>query len=227
MSAHPPQSDESMARRVVRFDDLKSKGIPLMFIDSILPAHWRMNYAVIGDTASENPDYTNRRAIADPHKFQIGMGWAPPGCGPAWHTHDYVEMFVPLKGSWRFVWGNNPDPAQPGGEFVLDEWDVISLPPGVWRSFENASDEIAWFFAVLEPHEVFEGKDPYWPPKLVDEAAQAGFSADETGKMIKPPQYDQLHQDHEQKLLDLFQKIEGVSLSDFSPRSGRNRSSKE
>ena len=30
---------------------------------------------------------------------------APPGNGPGWHTHDYVEMFVPLTGNWRFCWG--------------------------------------------------------------------------------------------------------------------------
>jgi len=74
MTEHPRQTADSMAKRVMRFDELKHQGIPLMFIDSILPGHWRMNYAVIGDTASENPDFTGQRAITDPHKFQIGMG---------------------------------------------------------------------------------------------------------------------------------------------------------
>jgi hypothetical protein len=82
VTGHPTVTTEQMLRDyVVRFDDLKRNGIPLMFIDSILPGHQRMNYAVIGDTASENPEY--QPAVTVPHKFQIGMGFAAPGNGPA------------------------------------------------------------------------------------------------------------------------------------------------
>lgn len=207
---HPKQTADSMAKHVVRFNDLKEHGIPLMFIDSILPGHWRMNYAVIGDTASENPDF--QPAFETPHDFQIGMGWAPPGCGPAWHTHDYIELFMPLKGQWRFVWGNDENPENSEGEFVLDEWDMISFPPGVWRRFENASDEIGWFFAVLEAHKVFEGKDPYWPPTVIKAAAAAGFEADENGKMLHPPNYADLNAAQREKLLELYEELEGRPL---------------
>ena len=55
-----------------------------------------------------------------PHKFQIGMFMAPPGNGPAWHTHDYVEIFMPLSGKWRFYWGTDPDkPDEPEGEEIF------------------------------------------------------------------------------------------------------------
>lgn len=211
MNNYPEQTAKSMAKRVMRFSELKHNPLALMFIDSILPGHWRMNYAVIGDTASENPNFTP--AITDPHKFQIGMGWAPPGCGPAWHTHDYVEMFLVLKGSYRFYWGNSEDPDKPDGDFWIGEWDAISLPPGVWRRFENAeTDQISWFFAVLDPHEVFTSKDPYWPPRVVEEAAAAGFRADDTGKMIKPANYDELEAQQIAKLLKLYKDIEGHDL---------------
>ena len=73
------------------------------------------DYALIGDTASENPEF--EPAISVPHKFQIGMGFAAPGNGPAFHTHDYVEMFLILKGKWRFYWGNDPDQVE--GEVTL------------------------------------------------------------------------------------------------------------
>jgi quercetin dioxygenase-like cupin family protein len=209
---HPKRTAEEMAQYVVRFDALKERGIPLMFIDSIVPGHWRMNYAVIGDTASENPDFTP--AITAPHGFQIGMGFAPPGNGPAWHTHDYIEMFLILKGEWDFYWGNDPDPAKPDGVFRLKPWDSISFPPGVWRRFEVAPEagEIGWFFAVLEQHKVFEGKDPYWPPALIEAAAQHGFAANEQGKMIKPGNYDALRQHQHQALLDLYRQLEGRDL---------------
>jgi hypothetical protein len=125
---HPKFSNEDMFKRIVRFSDLRQGGTPLMFIDSVIPGHRRMNYAVVGDTASENPDY--RPALTDPHSFQIGMVMAPPGNGPAYHTHDYIEAFMPLSGHWRFCWGNDPEGA-PEGETVVGPWDWISLPPGL------------------------------------------------------------------------------------------------
>lgn len=121
-------SAADMANRVVRFDDLKHTGTPLMFIDSILPNHWCMNYAVIG-TAGSDPGAAANRAIAAPHAFQVRMGWAPPGNGPAWHTHDYVELIVILDGEWRFAWGYSEDRARPDGEFILGKWDMISARP--------------------------------------------------------------------------------------------------
>jgi quercetin dioxygenase-like cupin family protein len=186
---HPHISSEEMQKRIIRFNEFKHQGIPLMFIDSILPGHQRMNYSVIGDTASENPDF--KPLITSPHKFQIGMVNAPPNSGPAYHTHDYIELFVPLTGRWRFYWGNTPD-LPPEGEAILEQWDVISLPPGLYRGFENVSDENAWIFAVLEPHEVFTGKDPIWSPQVMRQAAEHGFHADERGKMIKPDDYEAL-----------------------------------
>lgn len=186
---HPKVSNADMEGRIVRFSKLKEQGIPLMFIDSVLPGHRRMNFAVIGDTASENPEF--RPYITEPHKFQIGMVNAPTGSGPAYHTHDYVEMFIPLTGRWRYYWGNDPE-GEPEGEAVLEPWDMISLPPGLWRGFENIAPENAWLLAVLDPHEVFTGKDPYWAPKVARAAAEHGFHADDSGKMVRPENYEQV-----------------------------------
>ena len=185
-------TSEEMQSRVVRFGDYtKDKAVPLMFIDSFLPGHHRLNFAVIGDTASENPDY--EVMIKQPHGFQIGMFKAmPKGNGPAWHKHDYVELFLPLEGKWRFMWSNDPEKGAEG-EFILEKWDLITLPAGVWRCFENISDKPAWCFAVLEQHEVFESKDPYWPPSVIKKAKEYGFEADENGKMIKPANFDELN----------------------------------
>jgi quercetin dioxygenase-like cupin family protein len=181
------QEEIEMQKRIVRFSDLKRRGVPLMFIDSVLPGHHRMNYAVIGDTASENPEFTPY--LTQPHKFQIGMVNAPPGNGPAYHTHDYIEMFIVLTGRWRYYWGNDAE-KEPEGEAVLDPWDMISLPAGLWRGFENVSNEPAWLLAVLEPHDVFTGKDPYWAPHVVRQAEAFGFRADGKGKMIQPADYE-------------------------------------
>lgn len=214
---YPKQTQESMAARVMRFDELKQKGIPIMFIDSMLPRHMRMNYAVIGDTAAENPDFSIQRAITDPHRYQIGMVWAPPGCGPAWHTHDYVESFFILSGPWTFYWGNEDDPEKVEGEFLLNQWDMISLPPGMYRSFEYTGDSIGWIFAVLESHEVFEGKDPYWSPQVEAAARANGYAADELGKMVHPSDYEEQKAQQNAYLLKTFRELTGVDLQDFRP----------
>ena len=182
---------DPMQGRIARWAEVQKKGIPVMFIDSVLEGHYRMNYAVLGDTASENPDY--EVAISEPHKFQIGMFEAPPGNGPGWHTHTYVEMFVPLTGTWKFTYGENPD--DPDGdvtEVLLGPWDVISFPAGLWRRFENASDVNAVGFAVLDPHDAFLEKDPIWPQWLVKDAAARGLAADASGRMVKPENFAEI-----------------------------------
>jgi quercetin dioxygenase-like cupin family protein len=184
-------TDDPMLGRVARWSEIRAKGVPVMFIDSGLPGHYRMNYAVIGDTASENPDF--KPVLTTPHRFQIGMFEAPPGNGPGWHTHTYVELFVPLTGSWSFSYGLSPDdPDDLLGQFVLEPWDVISFPPGLWRRFENVSSANAVGLAVLDAHDVFTEKDPLWPRWLVEAAAQRGLASDASGRMIKPANFEEL-----------------------------------
>lgn len=188
---HRVDRTDPMAGRIARYADVKRSGTPIMFIDSAIPGHYRMNYAVIGDTASENPDY--RPAITAPHRFQIGMFEAPPGNGPAWHTHEYVELFMPLTGRWRFCYGKNADdPDALTGEATLEPWDVISFPPLLWRRFENVTDSNAVGFAVLDPHNVYTEKDPIWPGWLVALAAEHGLRSDGSGRMIKPDNFREL-----------------------------------
>ncbi len=190
---HPTVSYEEMQQRIVRFNELTrpENAVPLMFIDSVLPGHQRMNWAVIGDTASENPDF--KPAITAPHQFQIGVFMCPPDSGPAWHMHDYIELFMPLGGKWRFKWGSNAD-GTVDGYADLEPFDMISLPPGVWRAFENISEAPAFCFAVLEQHEAFASKDPYWGAQVVQQAASMGFGASTKGEMIKPTDYPAIEQ---------------------------------
>lgn len=185
-----------MTGNVVRFGALKSRPIPLMFIDSILPGHQRHNYAIIGDTASENDAY--EPFITSPHGFQIGMVRARQGNGPAYHTHDYIETFLPLRGRWRFYWGENEDKVD--GETVLGEFDYVTLPPRLWRGFECIDAGESWIFAVLDKHTVYDGKDPYWATSVIEKAREYGFEASDDGKMIKPANFTEL----EQQMLNQF-----------------------
>ena len=68
--------------------------------------------------------------------------------------------------------------------------DQLSLPPKLWRGFEvlAGEDGPTWLFAVLEPHEVFRGKDPYWAPYVISAAGCTGYEADASGKIVKTPE---------------------------------------
>ena len=128
---------DPMEGRIVRFEELTQGGTPLAFIDCVLPGHHRMNYAVVGDTAVEDPDFN--AAFTTPHRFQVGVFECPPGSGPAWHTHEYVELFIPLTGDWRFTYGRDAEGYNdPDNEVHLGPWDAISFPAGLWRSFANS-----------------------------------------------------------------------------------------
>lgn len=181
---------------VVRFNEIKNQAIPLMFIDSIVPGHNRLNYALIGDTASENENYSPQ--ITEPHGFQIGMVKAPKGNGPAYHTHEYIETFFILTGKWRFYWGNSADEIE--GEIILVPWDMISLPPYMFRGFENLSEEESWIFSILEQHEVFDRPDPIWDPKVVKKGEEYDFKVDNKGKMIPPSNFKELEKEMAEKL---------------------------
>jgi len=197
-----PDTNElgAMTGRISRFKEMLGRPSPMMFIDSPLPHHQRLNYAVIGDTASENPSFAPM--IGLPHRFQIGMVKAEPGNGPAYHTHDYVECFMPLtEHKWRFYWGEHE--SRVDGETVLEKWDFISLPPKLWRGFEVLPGEegTAWMSAVLDPHDVFTFKDPYWSPFVTRAAAELGYEADDAGKMVRVPK------DHELRESEVLERI--------------------
>lgn len=195
--------NEEILSRIIRFKDLASSvGVPLMYIDSVLDRHYRINYSPIGATASENEEY--RPILTIPHKLQIGMVKAPQFCGPAYHTHDYIESFMPLTGSWRFYFGNLPD--QVDGETVIGPGDYISLPAGLWRGFENLTEQNgAWILAIVEEHEIFKFKDPYWAAEIVEQAKVLGFQSDENGKMIKPDEYERIEGALYEKIISMMQ----------------------
>jgi mannose-6-phosphate isomerase-like protein (cupin superfamily) len=132
---------EQMDKRVARFNQLRGYdgGLP----DSQYPGAHRTIYNIISapllrsDVASEVPpsgfDAAADAAIVIAEGFNLGIVEAKPGNGPMMHNHDTNETFMPLAGRWRVSWET-----EEGIEHVdLDKFDVIAVPPGVQRRFEN------------------------------------------------------------------------------------------
>ena len=82
------------------------------------------------------------------------------------------------------------------------EMALPSIPPNLWRGFENISNRPAWCFAVLEQHEVFESKDPQWAPSVIRKAKEHGFVAEEIGRIIKPHNFEEINDEMLEKMFN-------------------------
>jgi uncharacterized RmlC-like cupin family protein len=160
-----------MEKRVARFKSLTPH--PVTFLDQAFPQHRRDVFNLIGRGVSEEKDAAAE--ITDVRDFNVQMSRAKPGHGAGLHAHQTIETFMPLTGTWSIVWGDHGE-----NEIILEQFDLISVPPGVMRGFKNVGTEEAYLFTVLG------GTDPgrvTWSPDLLRAAAAKGWTLDETGDL--------------------------------------------
>ena len=161
-----------MEKRIARFKRLTPH--PVTFLDQALPQHKRDVFNLIGRGVSE--EKAAAAEITDVRDFNVQMSRAKPGHGAGLHSHKTIETFMPLNGTWSIFWGDRGE-----NEVVLEQFDVISVPPGVMRSFRNIGDEEAYLLAVLG------GTDAgrvTWSPELVREAKERGWELDSKGDLV-------------------------------------------
>lgn len=165
---------EEMEKRVARFQKMKSA--PNLFLDNVLPGSKRQVYNIIGTGVAEDPKAL-QPAISDVDGFNIQMSRCTPGNGTALHDHDTVEVFFAVKGTWSVKWGDKAE-----HEIILNEYDTISIPPGVMRYFTNVGNEDGYLMAILG------GTDAgrvTWSPDVVEGAKKAGSVIDEKGNLVR------------------------------------------
>jgi quercetin dioxygenase-like cupin family protein len=167
-------STQTIHARWVRYVDL----IPCKnaFIDSRSPgSDAKENFTIIGPGVSENPN--QHVHISIPHGFNIGGARQPKGCLNSQHSHLTEEVFIAHSGTWAFRAGELGLDA----EIALHEGDIISLPTGIFRGFENVGDGIGYLYAIL-------GKDNpgrvTWAPQVFDMAQKYGLILLENGALI-------------------------------------------
>lgn len=164
-------SPAEMEARVARFAGMKPNKVA--FVDTRLPGHERDIFNMIGYGVNEDPN--TKPAIADARGFTVTHNGCEPGKGSALHSHETVEVFVPLTGRWSVYWGDEGE-----NEVILEQGDVISVPTGVMRGFRNAGDEYAVLIGIIE------GSEPpgvMWHDKVIDAARETGLELDEEGKI--------------------------------------------
>ena len=174
MPAFKQIGKEDMMRRVARFNQIRSSA--QAFCDTLIPGHERDIYNVIGHGVMDDPSMNP--VITDVRDFHVNFIKAKPGRGAASHTHPSVEVFIPMSGRWAVYWGDHDEE-----EVLLDQWDVISVPPGVLRGFRNAGEDEAVLLSILG------GTDPgrvVWSPRVLEKAKATGLvEVTERGELVR------------------------------------------
>ena len=173
-------SEAQMQQRTARYTQIPTS--PRAFVDTYLPDHERKLHSVIGNGVTEDPNF--KPAIAAAENFHLDYITAAEGKGAALHAHDSEEVFIAMRGRWEVYWldaaVNGDDPAR--HSIVLEECDVISVPPWVMRGFASLSGERGLLLSILG------GKTPgpvKWERRLADAAKAAGAGFDELGNAVK------------------------------------------
>ncbi len=163
-----------MEKRIVRYGDLKP--CKTAFIDAHTPgSNQKENFTIIGGGVSESADqYVH---INDTPGFNIGAAGQPPNCRNSLHSHTTAEVFFVLKGRWRFFWGRWGD----AGEVTLEEGDIINIPTGIFRGFENIGTDYGMIMAVLGGDDA--GGGVVWAPQVIQDAAEHGLVLGKNGKL--------------------------------------------
>ena len=131
---------EDMQSRVSRFRELK----PLHAAESLdMPQeakdviYARELLSVIGLGGTQDTPVNQGAPIQGSGGITMTHAVCPPGTGPELHNHQQTyETFTVLRGCFEVTW--NDDGAQ---RIELDEFDTISVPPGVCRAFCNVGDD--------------------------------------------------------------------------------------
>ena len=179
-------SNDEMEKRIVRYGELKP--CKTAFIDAHTPgSDQKENFTIIGGGVSESPD--QHVHISIPHGFNIGAAGQPPKCRNSLHSHRTAEVFFVLSGRWRFFWGRWGD----AGEVILEQGDIINIPTGIFRGFENVGTDDGMIMAILGGDDA--GGGVIWAPQVIEDAKNHGLILSDKGKLYDTKKGEQLPQD--------------------------------
>ena len=142
-------SAAEMASHIARFDRQESQsahyaeaaGIPREAYE-IMAA--KTLYLMMAP-ASQGGPMAQRPAVVGDSGLSVIIARCPPGDKPLLHAHHYtVETFMCLTGRFRIRWGSKGDQ-----HIDLEPHDMIAVPPGVDRQFENITDEEALLLVII------------------------------------------------------------------------------
>jgi quercetin dioxygenase-like cupin family protein len=165
---------DQMEARIVRYGELRP--CKTAFIDAHTPgSNQKENFTIIGGGVSESAD--QHVHITETPGFNIGAAGQPPKCRNSLHSHRTAEVFFALKGRWRFFWGRWGT----AGEVILEEGDIINIPTGIFRAFENVGTDYGMIMAILGGDDA--GGGVVWAPQVISDAKDYGLVLGQNGKL--------------------------------------------
>lgn len=140
----PKLTKEFVESRVARFKDvMERRGSFGGVIDSHIDQHRKKIYPVMG------PNVTSGEAaaaqLAPEGRFSINFMQCAPGKYPALHSHDTLEVFIPITGRWRMLFEQDGETV----EIETEPYDIVSCPIDMMRTLVNISDAPAIVMAVI------------------------------------------------------------------------------
>jgi hypothetical protein len=135
-------SVESWAKtQVIRFSDLKP--LPSSPADVALERYQRQRLSVIGRVDERRAGDPGTGVTAN---LNFGYIRCAPNRGNSSHSHPNWEIFMPMSGRWRLVLegGELDAPC----ELMLEQWDVIVIPPDTFHEATNVSDAEACLLSL-------------------------------------------------------------------------------
>jgi mannose-6-phosphate isomerase-like protein (cupin superfamily) len=166
-----------METYVARFAQLR--GSEEAFVDSRLPGARRFKINIVGMGVVEREGLAELAPnIPLPAKgFNLGMIQAEKGNGASLHAHQTEEVFMPLVGPWAVVWR-----AKDGvKELVLQPFDTIHVPVGVYRGFRYVGEGRGTLLTIIGGPDA--GKVT-WDPEVTARAEASGLRRAADGTLL-------------------------------------------
>jgi uncharacterized RmlC-like cupin family protein len=138
-----------MEARIARFRQLKPKsrryaeacGIPAEAFEMIAAKNIFLLMAPEGaGGANAAPAVTGAPGLT------VNVAQCPPGNGPMLHAHQRTrETFFCLRGRFEVRWGDRGE-----HRTMLEEFDLVAVPPNVSRAFTNVTDQDAYLLVMIQ-----------------------------------------------------------------------------
>ncbi|MBE2894895.1 cupin domain-containing protein [Spirabiliibacterium falconis] len=197
-------SQQQANERLIRKQDYSA--CTEAFLDCRLPGSVpKENYSLIGPGVTQSKSQVIN--LKEPHGFNIGAAAMPHGITNNLHIHFTAEVFMCLRGQWKFRWGAKGEQ----GEFIANKFDILSVPTWIFRGFTNVGDDNGWLFTCLG------GDDTggvIWSPDIMEAANKTGLYLSETNELIDIKNGDKLPEGV--SYIKPFPKTEVSKLRKFS-----------
>ena len=161
---------EEMARRIVRFDDLRWSSAALL--DSGLAGHGGQLAPAIGAGMTEDRDA--QPPITDPHGFMLEYARIPVGGSIGAYRVQPKQVLIVREGVLEIELGDGSNATSVRAE----PWSTFSVPENVWRRFRSVGETDALFTLTTagDARPTIE-----WSQEIAAAALAAGMGRDPNG----------------------------------------------